>query len=243
MAKYDGLATHLERVEGSSVTMDFAEIDELVRGLPPSARNLRTWWGNSRRQSQSKAWLGVGWRVDGVNLTSERVTFAKAASGHGGKVERHTVMPKERPEPKGQAGSLELSIRATWEHWGSVTLDEEGRPHFPDVPDEPGVYRLWLLDGAQRTGLYIGEGQSLRSRLRNYRTPGAGQQTSLRINGTIVAHLERGGIELDAATEAEVQSAGAWAAADLTRKSDRVLVEHAELVRARNEGACEIHNR
>lgn len=242
MAKYDGLANHLERVEDLSVTLDFAEVDELVRGLPPSARKLRTWWGNSRRQSQSKAWLGAGWRVDTVNLTSERVTFARAVAGHGGTVARRAVAPMERPEPEGQAGSLELSTRATWERWGSVTLDERGRPHFPDVPDEPGVYRLWLMDGAQRAGLYIGEGQSLRRRLRNYRSPGAGQQTSLRINGIIVAHLERGGIELDAATRAEVHSAGAWKAADLTRKSDRVLVEHAELVRARNEEACEIHN-
>lgn len=222
--------------------MDFAEVDGLVGGLPPSSRRNRTWWGNSRRRSQSKAWLGAGWRVDGVNLTSEWVTFARAVSDHGGKVRRQAAAPKERPEPEGQAGSLEVSIRATWERWGSVTLDEQGRPHFPDVPDEPGVYRLWLLDGAQRAGLYIGEGQSLRRRLRNYRSPGAGQQTSLRINGIIVAHLERGGIVLDAATRAEVLSTGVWAAADLTRKSDRVLVEHAELVRARNEEACEIHN-
>lgn len=55
-------------------------------------------------------------------------------------------------------------------------------------------------------------------------------------------HLQRGGIVLDAATRAEVQPVGAWRAADLARKADRVLVEHVELVRARNEEFCEIHN-
>ena len=242
MAKYSALGEHLATIGGMAVTMDFAEVDSVVGGLPASARRHRPWWGNSRRQPQSKAWLRAGWRVDAVNLTSELVRFVRADVAGADEPSSRTVPSPEWPAPEAEVGVLEASIRATWERWGPVLLDESGRPLFPDVPDEPGVYRLWLTDGPQPVGLYIGEGQSLRRRLRNYRSPGAGQQTSLRISALLVDHLRHGEIVTEAITRAEVLHASEWTEADLARKSDRVLVEHAELVRARNEEVCEIHN-
>ena len=242
MAKYDDLAKYLAAVDGTAVTMEFAEVDAVVGGLPPSAREYRTWWGNSRRQSQSKAWLAAGWRVDAVNLTSETVTFARTDAGAGFAPKKRAARSRERPVPESEVGLFEVSIRATWERWGPVQLDDSGRLLFPDVPDEAGVYRLWLHDKRRTVGLYIGEGQSLRRRLRNYRSPGAGQKTSLRISALLIEHLRDGEIAIDAATRAELLQAGRWVDADLTRKSDRVLVEHAELVRARDQESCEIHN-
>lgn len=79
MAKYSPLQAHLRAHSGPSVQMSFSEIDQLVGGLPASARNHSAWWANEEggRHVQARAWMEVGWRVGDVNLTAERVHFAK----------------------------------------------------------------------------------------------------------------------------------------------------------------------
>ena len=70
LAKYDPLTRLLEASAPQSVTLTFAELEELVGGLPLGALNDRTWWGNTRHpsRSQAKAWLGAGYRVASVEL-------------------------------------------------------------------------------------------------------------------------------------------------------------------------------
>lgn len=80
MSKYEALGRYLKESPQSKITMPFGLIDDLVSGLPPSARKYHAWWSNkwSGRQVQSRAWTRAGWRVHAVDLTAERVTFTKS---------------------------------------------------------------------------------------------------------------------------------------------------------------------
>jgi hypothetical protein len=82
-AKYDALERALKASIPQTVTRTFAELDELVGGLPPSARADRTWWGNTTNlgHTQARAWMGAGYRVERVEL-GMTVTFI-AAGGDG----------------------------------------------------------------------------------------------------------------------------------------------------------------
>ena len=64
--KYDPLAERLSGSAADRLTLTFAELDDLVGGLPASARSYAAWWANERqpRHVQAQAWLGAGYRVD-----------------------------------------------------------------------------------------------------------------------------------------------------------------------------------
>jgi hypothetical protein len=74
MAKYDPLARHLE-VAARPCHMTFAQIDDLVGGLPVSARIHREWWANDRTHVQARAWLSSERTVGGVDLDGGTVRF------------------------------------------------------------------------------------------------------------------------------------------------------------------------
>jgi hypothetical protein len=77
---------------------------------------------------------------------------------------------------------------------------------------------MTLTGGAhERPRIYIGETDNLRRRLSgNYRNPGSGQQTSLRINALLREHLAAGGeVALAAAAAATVWLDGEEQALDL----------------------------
>jgi 5-methylcytosine-specific restriction protein B len=79
MAKYDPLTDRLNGEASGSLTLDFHELDTLVDGLPPTARQHRAWWANDTTSTSrhSQSWMDAGWRVDRVDLSAERVTFAR----------------------------------------------------------------------------------------------------------------------------------------------------------------------
>jgi hypothetical protein len=79
MSKYSALRRHLERKASPSIEMTFDEVEKVVGGLPASARRYSAWWSNEREGThvQAHAWMDAGWRVESVNLTAERVRFAK----------------------------------------------------------------------------------------------------------------------------------------------------------------------
>lgn len=82
MAKYDALSEALHETHTTSRTFSFDELDDLVPGgLPPSARQYRTWWGNAvSADGQAASWLGAGWKVESVWL-GDRVTFVQVENG------------------------------------------------------------------------------------------------------------------------------------------------------------------
>ncbi|UBV44748.1 hypothetical protein LAJ19_16480 (plasmid) [Deinococcus taeanensis] len=73
--KYLPLSEYLRESSASTLTLTFAEIEDLLGcNLPPSAKKHRAWWSNSSTgHSQAAAWLNPGWEVAGV--TSTTVTF------------------------------------------------------------------------------------------------------------------------------------------------------------------------
>ena len=82
MAKYDPIERFLGDRTGEAVTVTFAELDQIVGGLPPSARKHRPWWGNevSPARSQARAWMAAGFLVEHVDLEREVATFRRAGS-------------------------------------------------------------------------------------------------------------------------------------------------------------------
>jgi CBS domain-containing protein len=82
-SRYAGLIRHLQEqpIETDRVTLTFSEIEQIIGGerLPDSARKHRTWWANDAvSHLHSQQWLNAGWRVAGLSMTDERVTFARS---------------------------------------------------------------------------------------------------------------------------------------------------------------------
>jgi len=80
---YDALATHLLGLSAPTVTLTFTDLECLLgRTLPASARAHRAWWSNERSgaHTHARAWMGVGWMVDRVDLRDATVTFRRDAS-------------------------------------------------------------------------------------------------------------------------------------------------------------------
>ena len=71
--------------------MTFAQVADLVGGLPPSARTWRAWWSNDSKV-QAKAWRAAGWHVASVSLDHERVRFETGVVGGS----RAALEPRER---------------------------------------------------------------------------------------------------------------------------------------------------
>jgi CBS domain-containing protein len=65
--------------EETHVELPFTRIEKMIdSNLPPSARNHRAWWANdSVGHSHSQQWLEAGWRRTYLNMSEERVTFAR----------------------------------------------------------------------------------------------------------------------------------------------------------------------
>jgi len=77
-SKYYPLFQHLSTSGHDSVTLSLAEIESLLgSALPESAHKRRDWWGNRNKALQASAWMAAGYKVSGVNLEDESVTFVK----------------------------------------------------------------------------------------------------------------------------------------------------------------------
>lgn len=83
MAKYDPLRLFLQAKTGASVRVTFAQLDDVVGGLPKSARIYREWWANGERAAHpnERAWAAAGFEVDAVDLAREVVVFRRVPPG------------------------------------------------------------------------------------------------------------------------------------------------------------------
>lgn len=79
-AKYDPLRDALTSSLGP-VTWSFGELDQLVNGLPQSARKHLAWWSNTWASSnvQAHSWLSAGYTVHAVDLNTATATFTPGA--------------------------------------------------------------------------------------------------------------------------------------------------------------------
>jgi len=78
-SRYAPLVAHLTRLSDDAVSFRFEEVESILgHKLPPAARRHRAWWANDRvSHAQSRLWLEAGWRVSGVNVTTENVSFTR----------------------------------------------------------------------------------------------------------------------------------------------------------------------
>ncbi|HAX80749.1 MAG TPA: transcriptional regulator [Cyanobacteria bacterium UBA11372] len=79
-SKYQPLLDYLRANSHlDEVTLNFADIEALLNNpLPASAHNQQGWWSNRKKGAlQASAWMEAGYRVENVDLDSQRVTFRK----------------------------------------------------------------------------------------------------------------------------------------------------------------------
>jgi len=79
-SKYQPLLDYLrENRHLDEVTLNFADIEALLNNpLPASARAQQAWWSNRKKGAlQATAWMEAGYRVETVDLDSQRVIFRK----------------------------------------------------------------------------------------------------------------------------------------------------------------------
>lgn len=254
--KYEPLHQHLVadfRRGDDAVQLSFAELDTLVCGLPASARNYREWWANSG-QPHSWSWRDAGWRVAKVDQVKGFVRFERSAQAGA----RPTAgSPKGAPAPRTtkvviDAGSLpvlersETRVEFEWRDAGLIALDAKGAVLFPRLPPASGIYRMTFTGAPsqKRPRVYVGESDDLRRRAAHYRNPGPTQDTNIRLNAALKAHVAAGRtVRLAIATSARVSNGTPGSSAlDLSRKASRLLVENAVLVATQLAGNVEIEN-
>jgi len=103
---------------------------------------------------------------------------------------------------------MKVSVEFEWTNTATIELGPDGKLKFPNLPLDPGLYRLWL-GGAEQSSVYIGETENLRRRASHYRTSGPSQRTNIRLNDRLRAHLAAGGkVEVAILTVADVEVEG-----------------------------------
>jgi hypothetical protein len=127
------------------------------------------------------------------------------------------------------------TVALTWWRLGAVRLDEDGALTFPTAPSGPGLYRLTIGDSA-----YLGASEAVARSLQHLRTPGASEQTHLRLRDAAVDELRRGGaVEVRVCVTA---SAGG-AALDLGDDEDRALARRVALAALADAGVALLNRR
>jgi hypothetical protein len=254
MGRYDPLTDALRegaQRDQEAVELSFARIEEIIgRPLPPSSER-RQWWANNSH-GQALAWRAAGYHVEQVYLDRRRVRFARGERG-GTLTDRgrvavasHTPQPRRPAERHAVGEPVDVRVQLQWTDAGPVILDGGGKLTFAVLEEVPGLYRMTLTGGVtgSRPRVYVGESDNLKRRLTgNYRNPGPGQQTSLRVNALLREHLAVGGdVAVAIATSAVILLNGAESELDLKRKAGRLLAENAALVLAQVTDDSDIAN-
>jgi CBS domain-containing protein len=79
---YDRLGALLSSIpeEVPRVSATFETVESMIGApLPSAAREHRSWWANNAAiQQHSEEWLNAGWRVASINMSLQRVIFARS---------------------------------------------------------------------------------------------------------------------------------------------------------------------
>jgi hypothetical protein len=239
---YGALTAYLRRRPEPEVTLSFAELDDVIGGLPASARKYQAWWANSRRsQPHAQSWLDAGRRAT-VDFKRGAVRFTVGTEATNRpritRLARHRRMTPGSLTPAGEPE--ELTLRFGWLAAGALALDPDGGVRFPRLPPMPGLYRFQfrLADVREPVSVYVGETDNLERRMASYRTPGLSQATDIRLNRRFRNYLRSDGtVLLDVTTAVYIDDD----AADLTSEPVRRLAESAALVLLAERGAAIEH--
>lgn len=81
--KYEPLTRYLDdQPADEAVALTYEELAALVGGLPASAADQKSWWGNTWGHSHGAAWLQAGRKVTAVHL-GDHVVFSPADAATG----------------------------------------------------------------------------------------------------------------------------------------------------------------
>ena len=87
VSKYDALRDYLAGSGRREVELTYADIDRLVGGLPPGARDGLAWWSDDgvavRHVQVRHGWGAAGYQIINIDLEAELVTFARQPGGSG----------------------------------------------------------------------------------------------------------------------------------------------------------------
>ena len=123
-----------------------------------------------------------------------------------------------------------LTVQFAWNTVGPLALDAAGKLAFPVVQRQPGLYRF-LVGTDPEAEVYVGEAVELRRRFQQYRTPGRRQQTNIRVNALLLAHLQSGtSVDIAICTTVGGDIEGESVRLVFADKAVRVLAEHAALI-------------
>ena len=95
MSKYAALEVHLRESGQETVSMTFADIEQIIgSNLPSSAFKYRPWWSNNPSNSViTHSWLAAGYKTANVDMAGRTLVFVKStqyvpAPESGGRVLR-----------------------------------------------------------------------------------------------------------------------------------------------------------
>lgn len=142
MAKYDPLIQHLMGLHGSSVRLDFSEIERIIGGrLPDSARSYAAWWANSATNDShvwAQAWQAAGWKAR-VQIANGTVEFLRAMPTPPSALD--ALRPTGKPTVMALVGLAWIDTTA----WGFV----DGRP-YPTPASNPNFCYEWSFGSPQQ---------------------------------------------------------------------------------------------
>src|SRR5208282_6601172 len=88
--------------------------------------------------------------------------------------------------------TMKIGVEFRWSDAGEVQLDTAGKPEFPKLSPNPGVYAFRFAT-QEETTVYIGEAENMQRRAAHYRSPGPSQATNIRLNERMRSHLASNG--------------------------------------------------
>lgn len=220
-ANYQALFDYLRVRPGPELRVTFRDLDQILGGLPESARRYPAWWSNTiTGQPHAWAWLKAG-RMARADLQGAVVTFVSGYTDvpiPPAARQRRAVAISEEATEHGT-----VSVAFDWRDAGAISLSSE-QLTFPALPSAPGLYRFILRSATANASIYIGESVNLARRMQNYRTPGPRQATNLRMNERLRSTLGSGGTaQLEVALSVRVDGQEA----DLRSQAVRRLAENA----------------
>jgi hypothetical protein len=79
--RYEALTRYLKEVDGTSVTLTFDRLSEILGfPLPAAASNHAQWWEEGSSHPQARGWRDAGWSFVRTDRRDQSVTFRKDAS-------------------------------------------------------------------------------------------------------------------------------------------------------------------
>ena len=176
-SKYAPLATFLSKQPKNQerITLTFDQIEEIINNqLPAAAREHRSWWANdSTTHVQSGQWLKVNWRVVTINMTGEKVVFARARdrerayinffSAVQNKLREHAEFPLHPTNPIGISWLVLVSFseRKNWLILSFALRQRLRLEFYIDTGDKEENKRVFDALFRHRTVIESGIGQVL----------------------------------------------------------------------------------